>query len=574
MAVSSKLGSGTLSAQLALDLAKAAVQGRVTAAGVPLSPVAPYALATTPLKLSDGTLSANLAVAASARNWQVNGQAGINRFKLQEPGQRKPLLGWRQLAVNGLAVQGQPLNVAVREVRLIDPSARLILDAQRQLNVVKLFSGKSAASSKPAAAVVKTATTPVTAPPAAVAPVRQSTPGHTVPVNVRTVRVQGGNVEFADLGMNPNFATHMHRLRGSIQGLSSLPGRRGTVTLDGDVDRYGDVRVRGSLAPLAVTDDTDITLAFRNIPLNSLNPYSMTFLGWKINDGRLTVDLRYLLQQRQLKGQNRVVIDTIQLGDEIPDYKGPHLPLRLAVALLEDSDGRIDLELPVSGNLDDPHFSYGKVIWHAFTNIITKVVTAPFRALGALFGGEGFDDIRFIAGEAAVSPPEREKLDKVAGVMAKRPKMLLQLAGGFDPVVDSKELARARIDRAILQVVSRGVAADEPLPVPDLADPAIQAAVKTVFGQRVGRMRLMTWTLNPRAPSGAATARALHDEMLAKEGVDNTALQALAHARAENAKRVLLRADNTLAERISVLPPVKAKAGQDGVPLEVKLATR
>ncbi len=546
------LETGKLSGHFSLDPASGAVKGKLSTNQVPLAPLAPYGLSGTPLRMAGGLLSANLDIDSARSAWKVAGDVGITQLSVMEPGQKLPLLGWRSLKVDGLALQANPLKVAIRDIRLEEPVARVILDQQRQLNFQKIFAARAAG--KPAAPVK----------PAAAAPLP--------PVEVRSVHMNRGRVEFADQSMNPNFRALMHHLRGSVQGLSTQPGRKGTVTLNGDVDQYGDVRVRGALAPLAVTDDTDITLSFRNIPLSTLNPYSTTFAGWRINDGRLTVDLRYLLEHRQLKGENRVVLDTLQLGEEVPDYKGTRLPLRLAVALLEDSDGRIDLDLPVSGSLDDPQFSYGQIVWKAVVNVVTKIVTAPFRALGALIGGDGFDNIYFVPGEASVTPPEREKLEKVAGVMSKRPKMMLELSGGYDASVDGKELARARIDAAVLKSAGRSLLPGEPLPVPDLADPAMLSALKTVYAERIGRIKLMSHTLNPTGPSGAALAKILRAELIANEKVDEAALQALARQRAENARRVMMRNDNTLGERIKLADPVKNRAERDGVPLGIKLS--
>lgn len=554
-----QLESGQLKAALQLDPATAALKGKVNAQALPLAPFAPYGLSGTPLRMNGGQLNAQLDVESASQGWKVAGTAGISSLAIMEPGEKLPLLGWRNLRVNGIRAQSTkalPLSVAVQDVQLEELSARLILDAQRQLNWQRIFAAKAAAE------------------PKAVVAAKPSAASSIPPVEIRSIHLNRSKVQFADQSMKPNFATQMHHLRGSIQGLSTRPGRTGTITLDGDVDQYGDVRVRGALAPLAVTDNTDITLSFRNIPLNNLNPYSTNFAGWRINDGRLTVDLHYLLDHRQMKGQNRVVINTIQLGDEVPDYKGTRLPLRLAVALLEDSDGRIDLDLPVAGSLDDPQFSYGQIVWKALVNVLTKVVTAPFRALGALMGGEGFDNVFFIPGEANVAPPEREKLEKVATVMAKRPKMQLQIAGSFAPEVDSKELARARIDSAILQTAGRSLLPGEPLPVPDLADPAMLDAIKTVYAKRLGRLKLMGHTLNPGGPAGSALAKLLRSELIAAEKVDDAALQALARQRAENARKVMMRIDNTLAERITLGEPAKTRAERDGIAIGIKLDSK
>ncbi|POZ59994.1 DUF748 domain-containing protein, partial [Chromobacterium alticapitis] len=547
--VSARAGNGGLAAKLDLDPAKPAARGDIKLNALPLSPLAPYALAGTPLKLSGGAASAELKLdAASSDKWQLSGQLKLAKMALQEPGEPLPLLGWNTLSLSQLQAQGMPLKLSINDVRLEQPRARLLLDPQRRLNWQRIFAAQSGkpSSGKPA-------------------PLPQ--------VDVHSIHVQNGAVEFADHGMTPDFATRMHHLRGSIQNLSTRAGNRGRITLDGAVDQYGEVKVRGALSPLSPTDSTDISLNFHNLALNSLNPYSMNFAGWQVKDGKLSLELRYLLEHRQLKGENRVVIDSIQLGDELKGDKGPHLPLRLAVALLEDSNGRIDLDLPVAGSLDDPQFSYGQVIWKAVVNIVTKVVTAPFRALGALLGGEGFDDIRFVAGEAHVSPPEREKLDKVAELMAKRPGMRLDISGGYADD-DAKQLARARVDSAVLAAAGHPPLDDEPLPTLDLKDKQTQAAIKTVYGRKIGRIKLLGHMLKPGGPSGEAQAKLLRDELLAEEKVGQADLVKLAELRGDNARKVMLKHRPELADRLALAAPQKTSANRDGVELAVKITAK
>ncbi len=287
---------------------------------------------------------------------------------------------------------------------------------------------------------------------------------------------------------------------------------------------------------------------------------------WQITDGRLSTELRYLLKDRQLQGDNRVVIDHIRLGEEVADYDGTRLPLRLAVALLEDSDGRIDLSLPVAGSLDAPDFSYGHLVWQAFRNIVVKIVTAPFRAL---FGGEGFDEIYADAGDDRIPPPEREKLGKLAELLAKRPKLTLAIGGGYDVEQDSRELARYRVDSDILKRAAYQLQADEPLPLPDMGDPAIRKAVGDGYAQQFGRFAWLKRVA--READTAERAQAMRAELLAAQKIDDSALQALATARGNAARQVLLAAKPELAERISVLTADKVKADKDGVPLLLKL---
>jgi hypothetical protein len=303
----------------------------------------------------------------------------------------------------------------------------------------------------------------------------------------------------------------------------------------------------------------------------SISPYSVTFAGWRVDDGRLNLDLRYHVKNRELQGSNNVVIQSIKLGDEVVKPGATRLPLRLAVALLEDSDGRIELNLPVSGRLDDPQFSYGHLMWQAFTNVVEKVATAPFRALAHLFGHEGFDGVYFAAGQSSVSPPEQEKLAKLATLLQKRPTISVTLAGTVDRDSEAKALARARVDSAILTAAGQPPEAGLPLAIPDLDDDATRKAIRSVYGDRFGRMKLLGQVLG----SGDAHARYqdLRRQLIeAEQGkLDDKAFSTLAAARAEAARREILRQDPTLAGRVKLAAPEGTHAEKDGVPLSIKL---
>ena len=536
--VDARAGRGRLSVDG--RLAGDTVEARVRAEALPLQPFAPYVLAGTPLTLAAGSVSADLATRLNGARWQVSGAGSIDALRVLESGQRQPLLAWQRLGVQGVKADAQGVSIA--RARLTRPTARFILDKERRSNVEKLFAGRSGGETPPAAGK-----------------------GGAYRFNLRTLQVSGGALEFADLGMQPVFGTRIHDLSGSVLGLTSTHGRRATVSFDGDVDEYGDVRIRGRLQPFAVTDDLDMRFAFRNIPVGSLNPYSMNFAGWRVDDGRLSVDLGYRIDARKLTADNRVVIKSLKLGEEIPDYQGTRLPLKLAVALLEDADGVIDLDLPVSGSLDDPKFSYGHLVWQAVRNVIVKVATAPFRALAALMGSEGFDEVYAVPGEAALTPPEREKLATLAKLLERRSQLTVAIGGGFDPKADRVALARARVDRAVLSAAGFAPPAGEPLPVPDLSDPAQRAAIKSVYADKIGRVALLKRIVE--LPDDDARYRTLLDEMVASERVDDASLAALADARARAARDALLKADPSLAGRVTQAGAQAVSAGADGVPL-------
>ena len=237
-------------------------------------------------------------------------------------------------------------------------------------------------------------------------------------------------MDFADHSLVLPFGTRIVKLRGAISGLSSRPGSPGQVAIDGQVSDYGLARVVGQVNMFNPADFTDLKVVFRNVEMTRLTPYTATFAGRKIDSGKLSLDLEYKIAKRQLQGNNQVVMENLVLGERVDAPGAQDLPLDLAISILEDSDGRIDLGLPVSGSLDDPQFNFGQIVGKAIGNVLAKIVTAPFRALGALFGGgEEFDSIAFEPGSRKLTPPEQEKMLRLAGILNKRPGLGLEVHG-------------------------------------------------------------------------------------------------------------------------------------------------
>ncbi len=304
------------------------------------------------------------------------------------------------------------------------------------------------------------------------------------------MRIEDGELDFTDESLVLPFGTRIHGLKGVVNGLSSQPGRPGQIELDGNVDDFGLARAAGQVDLFNPTGFMDLRVIFRNVDMPRLSAYSATFAGHKINTGKLSLDLQYKIKNRQMQGENKVVIERLTLGERVESPTAKDLPLNLAIALLEDSNGRIDLGLPVSGNLDDPQFSYGAIIWKAIANVLTKVVTAPFRALGALFGSEEpIENIAFDAGAAVLSPPEREKLVRLSSVLAKRPNLTLTVRGVYSPD-DKVALQSEQLRRTLLAMAGRAVAADEDPGRISLERPKIRAALEDLYADRLGASEL------------------------------------------------------------------------------------
>ncbi len=395
----------------------------------------------------------------------------------------KLFASWKSVAAPALTADIGPQRVDVPELRVVGANAKLIIEDDRRFNATRLL--------------VKPAAAPASAPAA-------GDPN----IHIRRLRLQDAKLDFADLSLRPQFAAKIYELNGAINGLSSARDTRSQVELDGRVDEFGSARFRGELNPFALANNTDLNLVFKNVDMVSASPYSMKFAGYRIAQGKISLDLGYKIRNNQLEGDNKIVIDQLTLGERVDSPDAMRLPLELAIAILKDSDGRIDLGLPVSGNMDDPQFSYGAIVGKAIGNVLTKIVTAPFRALGGMLGmsGDKLEAIEFDAGSARLTPPEREKLKQVAHILGKRAQLKLAVPGHYSEAADGAAL-RTRAVR--LDVTRRaGVkleAGDEPGPL-DTGDRSVRKALRELYAERFGDGELDTAKKAAESASPASAA--------------------------------------------------------------------
>ena len=311
-------------------------------------------------------------------------------------------------------------------------------------------------------------------------------------MRIQRVRFLNAKLDFTDLSLRPQFGAKIYELNGVVTGLSSNRDSRSQIALDGRVDEFGLARIRGELNPFAPRDNTDVNVVFRNVDMVPASPYSMKFAGYKVAEGKISLDLQYKLRNGQLEGANQIVIDKLTLGERVDSPDALKLPLELAIAILKDSDGRIDLGLPVSGNMNDPQFSYGALIWKALGNLLTKIVTAPFRALGSRFGisGEQLEAIVFDPGSDRLLPPEREKLKQVAQVLSGRAQLKLLVPRQYSEAADGAALKTRAVRAEIAQRAGIKLeAGEQPGPL-DLSDRAVRVALRDLYAERFGAAEL------------------------------------------------------------------------------------
>lgn len=444
---------------------------RVNSQNLSLAGFDPYldkslnAAITSALLSMDGRLVLNQGKALTV-NYQ--GNATLGNVRLQDRVSSDDFLRWRSLALNRIQANydGATPHVRVGAVALSTFYARIIINPNGRLNLQDIRvqpteERRSLTQSEPASASGAAASAPAAAPVVASAPASAVTVTATAPapkaggadLRVDAITLQDGNIRFTDNFVKPNYTANLTAIGGSIGTISTAANQTpAEVTLRGSVDGTAPVDIHGKVNPLAPTAFVDLTAKADGVELTNLTPYSAKYAGYPITKGKLTMDLHYLLDQGKLTADNHIFIDQLTFGDRVESKDATNLPVRLAVALLKNSRGEIDVRVPVSGSLDDPQFSIGGVILRAFVNLIARAVTAPFSLLASAFGGSGGEELGYIEfdpGTSDISQASAAKLDKLATALKDRPALKVDIIGRVDPEFDRDGLRREAVNRQI-----------------------------------------------------------------------------------------------------------------------------
>jgi len=459
--------SGKVNARAKLTPKSGALSAHVEAASLGLPMLQPIIAQYTSMTLLKGALGAKLDIERQANGaLEVKGNTQVVDLRTVDNALKQDFIRWKDMRVADIRYRSTPASLRVGSVTAVEPYVRMVIAPDRSVNITEVLKRPGAA--RKGAAPVNTAgsaaadqqSMPVANPPptrsrgarrhkapvqTAAAPAGPLTP---FPVSIGTVTIANGSANYADLWIKPSFAIGIQSLNGTVTGLSSDPRSRAKVDLKGKVDRYSPIQIAGDVNLLSAALYTDIKMAFQDLDLTVVNPYSGHFAGYRINKGKLSVEVSYKIEQRKLTAAQHFVVDQLELGERVESPDAVHLPLKIAVALLKDRNGVIDLNLPMSGSLDDPKFRIGPIIWKMFVNLVVKAATAPFALLGHLFGGghEHLNVIEFDAGSAELQKPAQDQLASLAKSLKERPQLKLDI-----PIVYSAELDRPRLAAARLR---------------------------------------------------------------------------------------------------------------------------
>ncbi|WKL50699.1 DUF748 domain-containing protein [Pseudomonas kielensis] len=387
------------------------------------------------LELRSGMLGSDLAVNLKSTEplaFNVTGKAQVDQLHTLDTLKSRDFLKWQKVMVEGLNYQHGD-SLSIDRINLQQPYVRFMINDDRTTNVDDLLIPQPADS---------TAKTTAGRPAAS-----QDKP---LGIHIGGIAINDGSANFADFSLTPNFATAIQQLNGQIGTIDSRQAKPASVDVKGKVDRYAPVTIKGSVNPFDPMAALDIATSFKRVELTTLTPYSGKFAGYRIRKGRLNLDLHYRITKGQLKADNKVVVEQLELGEKVDSPDAVSLPLKLAVALLKDVDGKISIELPVTGDLNNPQFSVMPIVWQTLRNLIVKAAAAPFKLIGGLVAGGGSEDlgtVSFAPGSSELSKDAEGALIKLAGALKERPALRLEIEGTAAQSSDGPLIAEQRLER-------------------------------------------------------------------------------------------------------------------------------
>ncbi len=429
----------------------------------------PYIPESVPMVLTSARFSADGRASVSVKGEEgpsaaYRGDLSLAGFSAVDRVNAERMLEWQNLYFTGADVGYNPTHADIKKVSLTDFYAKVVVNEDRSLNVMPPKK-EEAPEGEGEAAAAKAANPSGQSAPA------QEKKASPVKVGVDAITLQGGRMDFTDRSVSPRFAADLTKMGGRISGLSSMETKYAEVDLGAVYNGFAPIEITGKIQPLRESLFVDLKADLKDMDLSPLTPYSGKYLGYTIEKGKLNMDLRYKIEQKELDAENKIFIDQFYLGEPVESPDATSLPVKLALALLRDRNGEIHLDVPLAGRTDDPEFSYGGIILQVIWNILTKAATSPFALLGAIFGGgEDLGYVEFGYASSALDGPAKSKIDMLSKSLYERPALKLGVTGHVDVERDRDALRTLFFNRKVKaqklkDMIDEGM---EPVPVDEV----------------------------------------------------------------------------------------------------------
>lgn len=506
----------------------------------------PYVSDTVGLVILDGQFisegHANVTADDSGEvNASVTASMAVNGFKAVDSSRNEIFAAWQRFAFDGIDVSINPLKVTIDKIKLKDFTNQLIVLKDGTTNIDAIFKpseSKTDSAGKPPGASQAEASQPV------------------IPVRINEVLLDNADFQFKDMNIEPHFATRFNLSDLRITGLTSEDFKAADITGKGKIDAHAPVKINGQVNPLKEDLFLDIFYSLENMELAPLSPYTGKYIGRMIQKGKLSTDIAYKIDQKTITAKNRILLDQFTLGKKVDSKDAVNLPVGVAIALLKDRNGKINVDLPISGRTDDPEFKFGKTLVKTLSNLIVKAAASPFDLVGSVVGGgEELRFIEFDPADTTVNAAAVEKLNAVKKLMYERPGLTLEIAGYVDMERDSASLKEQKLSGKV-KILKDKKAAQDPAA---LAEIVLTPAEYEKLLRKVFKKDVLSDPEKKKAlqPANNADFTIQEMETLIKQEImiSDADLRLVALERAREVKNYLLQDETIAADRLFLKEP-------------------
>jgi outer membrane protein OmpA-like peptidoglycan-associated protein len=531
--------TGQIKASGSVQLQPLAVRLALETQALPLVPmqgyVAPYLNTSIAQGLFSNKGTLDILQPADKLLASYKGGLTLGQFRAVDQANSSDFLRWKSLYFGGVDFQLEPARLNIGEIALSDFYSRLILNPQGRLNLADIVR-------KPASPDTG-ASRPDASPPAVA-----------MPIQIAKVTLQNGRVDFSDRFVKPNYSATVTHLGGRVKGLSSAPDTLADLDLRGSYASNAPVQITARFNPLTEKKFLDLQAKISDIDLVDFSPYAGKYAGYNISKGKLSMDATYKLQDRQLTAQNRLLIDQLTFGDKVESPDATQLPVQLAISLLKNNRGQIDIQLPIAGSLDDPQFSIGGLIFKVIGNVFVKAVSSPFALLGSLFGdSQELSQLSFAPGHASLNEAAVQKLQTLSKAMREREGLNLEITAGSDSTIDPEGLKRALLERAVLSEKRKDMPPSQRENTP-LTNMRLDGSDYATYLTRAYQQAKFPKPRNVLGLTKTLSLEEMEKLMLANLSVGEDELRALATRRAQVVQGWLVEQGQVPLGRIFLLP--------------------
>lgn len=508
----------------------------------------PYFADRVNMVIGDGALSLDGKLSVSQDKGKMlstlfRGNGAIAHFVSFDPLAGEEFLKWKNLSLLGMEYDSGLYAFRIKEISWRDFYNKIAVSHDGTVNLNAIIKD----SGEPDAAVQEKSTN--------AAPAEKKKP---LLVEIDSVKLENGKIDFLDRSITPNYASSFSELSGTVAGLSSQAGILAAVNISGKLDQHAPLLITGTVNPLADELFADLAFDFRDIELSPTTPYTGKYIGYTVAKGKLSLDLKYLVEGRKITGKNKAFLDQFTLGDTVESPDAMKLPINLAIALLKNRKGEITLNVPVSGDLDDPEFSIGGIVFKVIVNLIAKAATSPFALLGALIPeGEDLQYVDFSSGSSLIEEKQLAGLETIARALFDRPGLKMDIKGSINAEQERTVLHNMEFERLLknekYKQLSRKKDAATPLNEiiiePDEYDAFLKKAYKEATFEKPKNVLGLTKGLEPEEME-----KLLRDNII----ITDDDLRLLAIARANAVRSFLVQAGPVEPERLFIIEPKTA----------------